>query len=113
VHVAILDLDYFKAYNDRHGHQAGDRLLKEAAAAWQHQLADGDLLARYGGEEFGVIVTGRTDEEAAAVLQRLRAVTPHHQAFSAGLARWDPTENPADLVARADHALYPGQTCGT
>jgi diguanylate cyclase (GGDEF)-like protein len=112
VHVAILDLDYFKAYNDRHGHQTGDRLLKEAAAAWRHQLADDDLIARYGGEEFGVILTGHTDEQAMATLHRLRAVTPHHQTFSAGLARWNATENPERLVERADHALYQAKHAG-
>jgi diguanylate cyclase (GGDEF)-like protein len=112
VHAAIIDLDYFKAYNDRHGHQAGDRLLKEAAAAWQHQLADGDLLARYGGEEFGVLINGQTDEQALAILHRLQAVTPHHQTFSAGLALWNPAENPERLVERADHALYEAKHAG-
>ena len=47
--VAMLDLDHFKAYNDAHGHQAGDRLLKEVAAAWRAFLRPYDLLARYGG----------------------------------------------------------------
>ena len=56
--VAMLDLDRFKAYNDAHGHQAGDRLLKEVAAAWRAVLRPYDLLARYGGEEFSLTLMG-------------------------------------------------------
>jgi len=52
VSVALLDLNDFKAFNDAHGHQAGDRLLVEAAAAWQVRLRDVDLLCRWGGDEF-------------------------------------------------------------
>jgi GGDEF domain-containing protein len=50
--VALLDLDHFKRFNDQHGHQGGDRLLKEATAAWRTRTRQSDLLARYGGEEF-------------------------------------------------------------
>ncbi|NJC72343.1 GGDEF domain-containing protein, partial [Planosporangium thailandense] len=62
VSVALLDIDHFKRYNDRFGHQAGDELLKAAVAAWGSQLRPGDLLARYGGEEFGVVLPGLTVE---------------------------------------------------
>jgi len=71
--IALIDLDRFKAYNDTHGHQAGDRLLKEAAAAWRDQLRAGDLLARWGGEEFAVALPGTTAELVAPVLERPRA----------------------------------------
>lgn len=54
--VALLDLDDFKALNDAHGHQAGDRLLLEAAAAWYGQLRDVDILCRWGGDEFAVLL---------------------------------------------------------
>ncbi|MGK5682184.1 GGDEF domain-containing protein [Actinoplanes sp. URMC 104] len=106
VAVALLDLDHFKRFNDTFGHPAGDRLLKEAAAAWRDQLRTGDLLARYGGEEFGVLLVGQSLETGLAVLERMRAVTPHGQTFSAGLALWDGHEIPEQLVARADEALY-------
>ena len=62
--VAMLDLDYFKDYNDRHGHQAGDRLLSEAAIAWRAALRPYDILARYGGEEFSVILPGCDVDDA-------------------------------------------------
>ena len=58
--VAMLDLDYFKNYNDERGHQAGDRLLKQSASAWVTELRASDTLARYGGEEFTVALPGCT-----------------------------------------------------
>lgn len=104
--VALLDLDHFKRFNDTHGHQAGDRLLKEASAAWRSLLRPGDTLARYGGEEFGVLLIGAAPYEAVRVLDRLRGVTPHGQTFSAGLVRWDGVEGADEVVGRADEALY-------
>ncbi|GAA2615693.1 GGDEF domain-containing protein [Paractinoplanes durhamensis] len=110
--VGLVDLDLFKHFNDAYGHQAGDLLLKEAAAAWRAQLRETDLLARYGGEEFGIVITGRAAEEALEVVSRLRAITPRDQTFSAGLAEWDHTETADDLVRRADEALYQAKAAG-
>jgi diguanylate cyclase (GGDEF)-like protein len=110
--VALLDLDHFKRFNDEHGHQAGDRLLKDATAAWSAALRSTDLLCRYGGEEFGVVMPGATAEQAAEVLERLRAVTPQAQTFSAGVACWDGQEISDELVARADRALYAAKAAG-
>ncbi|AGL14186.1 diguanylate cyclase [Actinoplanes sp. N902-109] len=104
--VAMLDLDHFKRYNDTLGHPAGDRLLKEAAAAWRDRLRPADLLARYGGEEFVVLLTEVSMAEAVGLLERMLAATPHGQTFSAGVARWDGSEIPEQLVGRADRALY-------
>jgi diguanylate cyclase len=110
--VAMLDLDHFKRFNDQHGHQAGDRLLTQAAALWRAQLRDQDYLARYGGEEFCAMVTGRTAPEAIDVIERLLAATPDGQTFSAGLADWDGVESPESLLARADEALYHAKRSG-
>jgi diguanylate cyclase (GGDEF)-like protein len=110
LHVALLDLDHFKRYNDHHGHQGGDRLLKEATAAWRTRMRRTDLLARYGGEEFAVLLRDCTHAHAIAVLCDLRAVTPSGQTFSAGLAEWDGQEGPEQLVGRADRALYEAKT---
>jgi diguanylate cyclase (GGDEF)-like protein len=104
--VAMLDLDRFKRYNDGHGHQAGDRLLKEAAGAWQSMLRPYDLLARYGGEEFGVILPGCGAADALGIVERLRAATPPGVTCSAGVAEWDGEEHAEALVGRADAALY-------
>ncbi|MFJ6214912.1 GGDEF domain-containing protein [Streptomyces sp. NPDC092296] len=110
--VALLDLDRFKRFNDAHGHPAGDRLLRGAAAAWQRQLRPGDLLARYGGEEFGVLTVGLNATGAAALVDRLRRHTPLGQTLSAGVARWDGTETAQALLGRADRALYRAKRAG-
>jgi diguanylate cyclase (GGDEF)-like protein len=110
--VAMLDLDHFKAFNDEHGHQAGDRLLKAAAGTWRASLRATDVLARYGGEEF-VVVLPRCDlEDALVLLARLRKATPEDQTVSAGVALWDGEEAPEALVARADEALYEAKNAG-
>jgi diguanylate cyclase (GGDEF)-like protein len=110
--VAMLDLDFFKAFNDHQGHQAGDRLLKEAAAAWRAELRQTDVLARYGGEEFTVLLGGRDLEAARRTVDRLRAATPQGQSCSAGLARPEPGEDGAALIGRADEALYDAKRAG-
>jgi diguanylate cyclase (GGDEF)-like protein len=106
VAVAILDLDHFKRFNDRLGHQAGDRLLAEASARWKSMLRTQDVFARYGGEEFCVLLSGCSADEAVATIEHFRAATPYGQTFSAGLAMWDRVETPEHLLGRADGALY-------
>ena len=110
--VAMLDLDRFKDYNDRHGHLAGDRLLKEAAGAWRDALRETDLLARYGGEEFSVVLPDCTLEDAVELVERLRSVTPGGETCSAGVAQWNGEEMPESLVRRADAALYEAKRAG-
>jgi diguanylate cyclase (GGDEF)-like protein len=110
--VALLDLDHFKSYNDTNGHQAGDALLTQAAAAWREELRAADLIARYGGEEFTVLIQGLSGPQAAAIVDRLRTRTPFGQTFSAGVAVWDGGETPQHLVGRADAALYEAKRAG-
>jgi diguanylate cyclase (GGDEF)-like protein/PAS domain S-box-containing protein len=104
--IAIIDLDDFKTLNDTHGHAAGDRLLKALARGWQAQLREIDLLARVGGDEFCLLLPSCSAGEERRVLQRLRAVMPNGQTFSAGAATWDGEEQPERLFERADRALY-------
>lgn len=104
--VAIIDLDDFKQFNDRHGHGAGDVFLQEAAVAWRTIVRAGDFLARFGGEEFTVLLPGCEPDAAVALLERLRAATPGLQTCSVGVATWVAGESSEDLVARADAALY-------
>jgi diguanylate cyclase (GGDEF)-like protein len=106
VAVAVLDLDHFKAFNDAHGHPAGDRLLKAAAAAWQAELRPADVLARQGGEEFAVLMRGCGLDDAVEVIDRLRRAMPPGQSCSAGVAVWNRLESPEAVVQRADAALY-------
>jgi diguanylate cyclase (GGDEF)-like protein/PAS domain S-box-containing protein len=110
--VAVIDLDYFKRFNDEHGHQAGDAFLFEAARAWHTQLRASDLLARYGGEEFAAAIPALPPATAVAVVERLRAATPAGLTASAGMACWDSSETAIDLFGRADAALYEAKQRG-
>jgi diguanylate cyclase (GGDEF)-like protein len=110
--LALLDLDHFKRFNDEYGHQAGDRLLKRATAAWQTLLRTTDLLARYGGEEFAVLLPGVPLASGVEVVDRLRQITPRAQTLSAGVACWDGSETSDQFMARADQALYQAKHAG-
>lgn len=110
--VCILDLDHFKAYNDAHGHPAGDELLRRVAGAWAGVLRPDSLLARLGGEEFGLILPSAAAHDAEIVIDRLRRVTPEEITFSAGIATWDGEEPIVAVVARADVALYRAKATG-
>lgn len=110
--LAMLDLDRFKAFNDQHGHQAGDDLLAAAAEAWRPELRATDTLARYGGEEFAVLLPHSDADGARAVVERLLAVVPFAQTASAGIAVWDGVEEEDALLARADAALYDAKHAG-
>ena len=110
--VAILDLDNFKLYNDTHGHQAGDRFLKQMAGSWSQTLRAGDILARYGGEEFALAMPGTNLEHAQQMLERLCESLPDGQTCSAGVCRWNGTESAESLTARADTALYTAKDAG-
>jgi diguanylate cyclase (GGDEF)-like protein len=105
VSVALLDLDDFKRFNDAYGHQAGDRLLVEAAAAWQGQLRDVDVLCRWGGDEFAVLLPDCGERQAQEVIARVSPTTPSMQSCAAGVAAWDGEETSHDLVRRADTEL--------
>jgi diguanylate cyclase (GGDEF)-like protein len=110
--VAMLDLDFFKNFNDERGHQAGDRHLKQSAAAWVAELRASDTLARYGGEEFTVALPGCTLPNAKDIVERLRAAMPEGSTVSAGVACWNGRETAEELVGRADVALYEAKRMG-
>lgn len=110
--LALVDLDHFKRFNDRHGHGEGDRLLHEAGRAWRDGLRASDFLARYGGEEFIVLLPDCSLDSALLVIERLRAQTPGDQTCSAGIALWDHRESASELIERADGALYGAKSAG-
>lgn len=110
--LVMLDLDRFKEYNDRRGHQAGDSLLREVAAAWLAELRPSDTLVRFGGEEFIAVLPACETAVAAAIADRLRRHVPGGETVSAGVATWDRSETMTDLVARADAALYAAKRLG-
>jgi diguanylate cyclase (GGDEF)-like protein/PAS domain S-box-containing protein len=113
--VAAIDLDRFKPYNDTHGHQAGDALLREGASAWRGVLRGADLLSRLGGDEFALLLPDCDLACAEGIVARLQSVTPGAAdgvGCSAGLVRWAPGETPATVLARADAALYAAKAGG-
>ncbi len=110
--LAIIDLDNFKAYNDAHGHPAGDAMLRDCAVTWDAELRGEDTLVRYGGEEFLVVLPDCPIDQAAEIVERLRAATPGGQTCSAGVASWNFSEMVVDLVGRADSALYRAKAAG-
>ena len=110
--VAMIDIDHFKQFNDLNGHAAGDRLLRSCALAWKSHLRPSDTLARYGGEEFAVLLPDCSLDDATSVLERLRKATPRAATASVGVAERTPGEAPADVLARADAALYLAKDTG-
>jgi diguanylate cyclase (GGDEF)-like protein len=128
--VLLVDVDFFKLFNDTQGHQAGDECLRAVAEAMKHTLSrPEDVIARYGGEEFSVILPGTSEEGAAIVAQRMigavNALNIAHPksplgfvTVSIGGASYWPLRDTAelasmqDLQARADAALYTAKQRG-
>jgi diguanylate cyclase (GGDEF)-like protein len=110
--VALLDLDYFKQFNDLNGHPGGDSHLKEVASLWRSRLRSADLIARYGGEEFAVLLTATDALQAQEVIETLRDSVPRDETVSAGVAQWNGVESSLELFTRADDALYYAKRTG-
>lgn len=124
--IGLLDIDYFKQYNDHYGHQQGDECLRRVAAAFKAQLQrGGDLVARWGGEEF-VFIAPAVDADQAltiahGVCEAIEALQlPHAKSprgiltVSIGVAAWMPLagEAPQALLHAADQALYRAKQLG-
>jgi diguanylate cyclase (GGDEF)-like protein len=105
--IAILDLDGFKEVNDREGHGAGDRLLRQVATQWRSRLRASDLLGRHGGDEFVLCLPGTDAPAAVEVLERLGGGLPI--GWSVGTATARAGDSLADLLQRADDQLYRGK----
>lgn len=125
VALAMLDLDFFKNYNDTLGHLAGDELLKDLSRMLRRHIRATDVLARYGGEEFGLIMVNTSKDEAVAAMERLRGLIEAYPfrggsiqplgrlTISIGIAGVpdDGTEF-EEMVRRADAALYAAKRLG-
>jgi diguanylate cyclase (GGDEF)-like protein len=121
---AFIDIDFFKNFNDQHGHLAGDIVLRAIAQALTRVLRPTDLLARYGGEEFAIVFPRADASVALVVAERLRKAvsklalrsydgTPLPPvSLSAGLATMLADDTVESLLARADKALYSAKDSG-
>jgi diguanylate cyclase (GGDEF)-like protein len=126
--LAMFDIDYFKAVNDRHGHPAGDRVLREFGEIMVRSARETDLIARYGGEEFAALLPQTTAVHGQRLAERIRRVTEGFRfrgsddpgpviriTVSAGVATYplnDRIQRPEDLVKAADDALYRAKGSG-
>ncbi|WP_296950513.1 diguanylate cyclase [uncultured Massilia sp.] len=124
--VVMVDVDHFKAFNDRYGHQAGDACLVRVAQALAGAVRrGGDVVARYGGEEFSIVLPDTGAQEARDIGEALRCAVAALGIAHAGAASGQVTisvgvaarserggADPDDLVARADAALYRAKEAG-
>ena len=122
--IAMIDVDFFKSYNDKYGHVAGDACLKQIAQTIALSLRTGDVLGRYGGEEFAVFFEAASLETAIEISERLRENicalgTPHlgsrlgRVTASVGVAAVPSARDaPGTLLERADAALYDAKASG-
>jgi diguanylate cyclase (GGDEF)-like protein len=114
--LLLADIDFFKGFNDRHGHLAGDACLREVVAAMRCQLRRSDLIARFGGEEFAVVLPCTTRADALMTAERIRAAVASQTIMvngccesvtvSIGIAERHGAMTPASLMTLADDALY-------
>lgn len=123
--LIMLDIDYFKEYNDQHGHVIGDEVLRLTVEAIRAHIKTVDIVGRWGGEELGVILTGATTDQAMQVAERIRkTLTQMPLVADTGLSLSKPTVSQgiasypehamtcAQLVISADQALYQAKEAG-
>ncbi len=124
--LLIMDIDYFKKFNDTHGHQAGDEVLRAVGEQLARTCRDMDLPCRYGGEEFAVVMPATSIADATVAAERIRTAVEETTVnfegkqlkvtASIGLAQLSADDDIARLLRRADDALYEskdaGRNCG-
>jgi diguanylate cyclase (GGDEF)-like protein len=123
--LLFMDVDYFKVYNDTHGHPAGDELLKSFAALVKELLRQSDFFARYGGEEFIAILPETSKDGAAMVAESIRDIVDNHPfpgqdkqpegnlTISLGVSTFpEDGGSPKTLISKADKALYRAKHTG-
>lgn len=120
--LMMLDIDHFKKFNDTHGHQAGDAVLRQVAKVLGKEARSQDLVARYGGEEFSVIFPNTAILDAGQLADDLRTAvaqrkfqfegTEFQVTVSAGLAEFEVADTFDTLTRRADAALYAAKEGG-
>lgn len=122
VSLILLDIDYFKKFNDRYGHQAGDAVLHAVADVLKQTSRESDLVARYGGEEFALVLSDTSVQATKEVAERVRNLIESARfpfnglilrlTISVGIAQIRPGEDATAFVQRADAALYSSKEAG-
>lgn len=116
--ILMIDIDFFKQYNDTNGHLEGDKMLKKVAKIIQNNIRAGDIAARYGGEEFVILAHESDMQEAVFLAERLRMAVfkkyyKQKVSFSIGISSYPIHGKDADtLLKRADEALYEAKRNG-
>ena len=123
--LILADVDHFKSFNDTHGHQVGDHVLRLIAGEMKQAVKGHDIVARYGGEEFAIILPATGLVAATAVAERIRTMTMSKElrrrksgeslgrvTVSLGVAECRSSESAQDLVERADNCLYAAKRRG-
>ena len=120
--LVMIDVDFFKKFNDKYGHQAGDEVLKGVARTLKDTMREMDFVGRYGGEEFAAVLPVTNQREALIAAERIRkavesAVFEHegaelHVTCSIGVAQVLDDNTAAEVVKRADAALYHSKSAG-
>lgn len=119
--VIFLDVDFFKAINDNHGHAVGDQVLIDVAKLLKHETYSGEFIGRYGGEEFVVLCPDTNLEQAVRRAQRLRQSIGQTRmggrpdlrvTASFGVTEVEPSDTTDSVVQRADKALYQAKESG-
>jgi diguanylate cyclase (GGDEF)-like protein len=121
--VVVADLDWFKDINDRHGHPAGDAVLREFAVLLEETVRDVDLAGRWGGEEFVLVLPGTDAAGGAQLAERIRVAlagrtvlavdgSPIPVTASFGVAAIPPAKTASELFAAADAAMYQAKRAG-
>jgi diguanylate cyclase len=121
--LALIDMDGFKAVNDKYGHAAGDEVLRNFSTNILSIFRHHDMVARYGGEEFAVILPNTDKAGALRALEKVKKRTAESSyqfegkampmpTFSAGISLYKPGETPGNLIERADKALYQAKRMG-
>ena len=120
--LILSDIDHFKKFNDTHGHQTGDKVLRGTARVLRESARESDFVARYGGEELAIILPGTKADEAVRALERTRQAVESARfrsptselkvTMSFGIAELLPGEDVPTLIHRADAALYAAKQAG-
>lgn len=123
--LILADIDHFKNFNDAHGHQTGDHVLRFVGLMLQRSIKSRDTAARYGGEEFAVILPNTDLAAAMALAESVRSLVGGKHlrkkqtgtvigniTLSLGVARYRPGESPAAFLKRADDGLYQAKRTG-